>query len=100
MTLGVHVSRYVTTHGFALNCNNDLAWFDHIVPCGLPNKKVTTITQELMKQQKSDIVTPSQVLPHVVCAFEHVLNIDIPPLSQVDPTLDAYIHEMENNYLL
>ncbi|XP_020300065.1 putative lipoyltransferase 2, mitochondrial [Pseudomyrmex gracilis] len=45
--IGVHGSRYVTTHGLALNCNTDLKWFDHIVPCGIEGKSVTSISKEL-----------------------------------------------------
>lgn len=41
--IGVRVSRGVTTHGFALNVNTDLSWFEHIVPCGLPDVRVTSM---------------------------------------------------------
>ena len=46
-TIGVHGSRYVTTHGVALNCNTDLTWFRHIVPCGCEGKGVTSLSDEL-----------------------------------------------------
>lgn len=36
----------ITMHGFALNCDNDLSWFAHIVPCGLVGKGVTSLTQQ------------------------------------------------------
>ena len=45
--IGVKTSRWVTMHGFALNVNNDLSYFDHIVPCGISNKKVTSMKSEL-----------------------------------------------------
>ena len=45
--IGVKTSRWVTMHGFALNVNNDLSYFDHIVPCGINNKKVTSMKNEL-----------------------------------------------------
>jgi lipoyl(octanoyl) transferase len=47
--IGIRVSQGVTMHGFALNCNNDLAWFDRIVPCGLRDAGVTTLTKELSR---------------------------------------------------
>ncbi|KAH8369226.1 hypothetical protein KR009_004777, partial [Drosophila setifemur] len=45
--IGVHGSRYVTTHGIGLNCCTDLKWFEHIVPCGIEGKGVTSLSQEL-----------------------------------------------------
>ena len=44
-SLGVHVSRWITTHGFALNVNTDLSYFSSIVPCGLQGVEMTSISQ-------------------------------------------------------
>ncbi len=45
--VGVRVARGVTLHGFALNCDPDLSWYDRIVPCGIPDAGVTSLTAEL-----------------------------------------------------
>ena len=47
--LGVRCSRWVTMHGFAFNVNSDLSYFNHIVPCGIDDKAVTSMAQELGK---------------------------------------------------
>lgn len=47
--IGIHGKRYITTHGLALNCDNDLKWFEHIVPCGLVGKGVTSLSVELKR---------------------------------------------------
>jgi lipoyl(octanoyl) transferase len=48
-------------HGFALNCDNDLAFFDRIVPCGIRDAEVTTLTRELERG-----VTVAEALPLVI----------------------------------
>lgn len=44
--IGLHCSRWVTSHGFALNVKNDLSQFDYIIPCGIKDKTVTSIEKE------------------------------------------------------
>ena len=56
--IGIRVSQGVTLHGFALNCNNSLEAFNSIVPCGIIDATVTTLSSELGRE-----VTPSTVLP-------------------------------------
>lgn len=45
--IGVHGSRYITSHGIGLNCSTDLNWFEHITPCGIEGKGVTSLSEEL-----------------------------------------------------
>jgi len=48
--LGVRASRWVTMHGFAFNVNTDLGYFDHIIPCGIQDKAVTSLASELKRE--------------------------------------------------
>jgi lipoyl(octanoyl) transferase len=48
--IGVRVKRGVTTHGLALNVTTDLRWFDEVIPCGIPDKGVTSLARELGRQ--------------------------------------------------
>lgn len=60
--VGVRVSRGVTMHGFALNCDPDLSWFDRIVPCGIRDASVTSLSAELDRDvtvaEARDLVLP------------------------------------------
>lgn len=47
--LGIKTSRWVSMHGFALNINTDLSYFENIIPCGITNKQVTSLKQEIGK---------------------------------------------------
>ena len=56
--IGIRVAQGVSLHGFAINCNPDLTWFDRIVPCGIADAGVTSLTKELGRA-----VTVEDVLP-------------------------------------
>jgi lipoyl(octanoyl) transferase len=58
--IGIRVAKRVTMHGFALNCNNDLTPFKEIVPCGIPDADVTSLSEELNRT-----ISVSEVVPIV-----------------------------------
>jgi lipoyl(octanoyl) transferase len=66
--LGIRVSRGVTMHGFALNCDVDLGWFDRFVPCGISDAGVTSLSAELGRD-----VRVAEVLPVVERHLDELL---------------------------
>ena len=82
--IGVRVSRSVTMHGFALNVCPDLSFFDHIVPCGMPGARVTSMAQELGQE-----IAVSDVIPAISQAFGCNFGIDV-EWSSVD-ALDSTV---------
>ena len=67
--IGIRVSQGVTMHGFALNCDCDLSWGQVIVPCGIADAGITSISQELGRD-----VTVAEVLPYVEKHVSDVLG--------------------------
>lgn len=70
--MGVKASRWVTMHGFALNVNTDLTYFDYIVPCGIQGKAVTSLAAELNRSVSID-----EVKVKIVHHFSELFNAKI-----------------------
>lgn len=67
--MGVKSSRWVTMHGFAFNINPDLGYFGHIIPCGIDDKAVTSLSKELGSQVELEEVK-TKVKKHLAELFE------------------------------
>ena len=67
--LGVKTSRWVTMHGFAFNINSDLSYFENIIPCGIVDKKVTSLKKEIGKSIEMEEVKESLKF-HLTHLFE------------------------------
>lgn len=67
--MGIKCSRWITMHGFAFNINTDLTYFDHIVPCGIVGKQVTSLKKELGKAVDFEEVK-ERLKKHVETVFE------------------------------
>ncbi len=71
--MGVRASRWVTMHGFALNVNADLGYFDHIIPCGIRGKAVTSLQVELGVSQVDLVEVQQKINKHFTCLFDCIL---------------------------
>ena len=70
-SIGVHAKNWVTWHGFALNVSTDLSYFDLIVPCGIPDVEMTSISKELTRD-----VPMAEVHTAVIAAFARRFALD------------------------
>lgn len=72
--MGVRASRWVTMHGFALNVNADLGYFDHMIPCGIRGKSVTSMRVELKVTEVDEQAVSQRLLHHFQTLFEAELS--------------------------
>ena len=75
--IGVKISRGVSTHGFALNVDPDLSYFDHIVPCGMPGVQVAS-----MSSLTSEAITVEQVAPILTQHFSDAFGWAVQPSTE------------------
>jgi lipoyl(octanoyl) transferase len=75
--MGVHISRWVTSHGFAFNVNTDLHYFDWIVPCGLRDRGVTSLQKLLGRPVEMD-----EVIARVVRHFGRVFELELVEVAE------------------
>jgi lipoyl(octanoyl) transferase len=68
--MGVRASRWVTMHGFALNVNADLGYFDLMIPCGIKDKAVTSLNVELGKKEVPMEEVRKKLIFHFEALFE------------------------------
>jgi lipoyl(octanoyl) transferase len=75
--MGVRASRWVTMHGFALNVNVDLGYFDNIIPCGIRGKAVTSMQVELGIPKVDEAEVKSKIVKHFAMLFEAEFQFEI-----------------------
>lgn len=82
--MGVRCSRWITMHGFAFNINTDLSYFDYIIPCGIVNKQVTSLQQELGHPVDMEQVR-QQIRDEMAIVFGAELRSEL--LLEIEPVL-------------
>jgi lipoyl(octanoyl) transferase len=91
--IGVHISRWVTSHGFAYNVSSDLRYFDLIIPCGIADRKATSLEKLLSRR-----VSLEEVKPRLISHFAELFTLSATPvprdqllaqLAQVEDSLAA-----------
>ena len=88
-SIGVHVSRGVTTHGFAINVNNDLQPFEWIVPCGIESCRMTSLSRELGAEQSMEAFATTVRHRFADLYDRHPVDVSAAELAEVVPGIDA-----------
>jgi lipoyl(octanoyl) transferase len=86
--IGVHLSRWVTSHGFAYNVATDLRYFDLIVPCGIAGRKATSLEKILERA-----VARAEVAPRLIQNFGQVFELEMQEMSRAE--LFGYLQTRE-----
>lgn len=81
--MGIRCSRWVTMHGFAMNVNTDLSYFQHIIPCGIDDKEVTSLAKCVGK-----MVDLADVKKRIVKHFGEVFNVS---MNELDSISDSHL---------
>jgi lipoyl(octanoyl) transferase len=89
--IGVHISRWVTSHGFAYNMSTDLRYFDLIVPCGITGRKATSLEKILGRE-----VTRKEVVHPVVRNFGEVFGLEMRETSRDDLLAQLQAQELSD----
>ncbi len=82
--IGVKIRRWVSMHGIALNCNNDLTPFEYIVPCGIKTHGVTSLSEQLGRE-----VPVAEALPRLLEGFKKVFRLKLTESSVDELHLDV-----------
>jgi len=77
--IGVHISRWVTSHGFAYNVSTDLRYFDLIVPCGIADRKATSLEKLLGRSVRRE-----EIAPRIAKHFGEVLELELRETSRTE----------------
>ncbi|KAG9290616.1 hypothetical protein G9A89_011579 [Geosiphon pyriformis] len=101
--IGIQIQRYITSHGFALNCNTDLDWFEYIVPCGLSNKKMTSITKEFGKSRNKTNgvnISVEDVLPVLCKKLGEVFGRELKALETIPDEMVGGLNKVLDEILV
>lgn len=84
--MGIRCSRWVTMHGFAMNVNTDLSYFDHIIPCGITDKKVTSLSRLTGKNEDIE-----EVKRRLIAHFKEIFEMESIKKTEIQEFLDQDI---------